>query len=362
MPDIKPFFYYSKDFVKLLYDLNITIVFSTYQAGKLIFVSSPTGQAIFKYAKNFKRPMGISVWENNLAVASRNYIEIYSRSDKLGKAFPPKPGFYDSIFVPQVKYFTGITDMHEVVFHNNEIWAVNTSFSCISRMSDHHHFIPAWQPRFIDNLVPEDRCHLNGLVMDNGKPQFVTMFDQSNHSNGWRDSPVDSGILYDCQNQEIILDKLSMPHSPVRHGDYLFFLQSATGEVMKYNLKSSKLERIIQLNSFLRGMDIYEDYLFIGASKMRESARKFSDLPITENSFAGIEIVNFKTNERVGALTYQDNISEIFEVQIIKNLSKPLMLTENDEGYDRCINCGDDLNYWLVEVDKMDNKTTMENR
>ena len=349
MSEVKPFFYYSKSFVKLLHELNLTLVFSTYQAGRLVFISSPSGDAIYKYAKNFKRPMGISVLDNKLAVASRNYVEIYSRSDKLGKAYPLKPNFHDSIFIPQAKFFTGITDMHEVTIDNGDVWAVNTSFSCITKMSENHHFIPVWQPNFISELVPEDRCHLNGLIMDNGVPQYVTMFDQSNESNGWRKSSIDTGVLYDCQKQVVVLDKLSMPHSPTKHGEFIFFLQSATGEVMQYNIKTKELKQVIQLNSFLRGMDIYGDYLFIGASKMRESSKTFKDLPITKNSFVGIEIVNYKTGRRVGGLNYTENISEIFEVQVIEKMNKPLMLTENDEGYDKCINCGEELNYWLVD-------------
>lgn len=352
MTDPKPFFYYTKSFVEILHRLNLTLVFSTYQAGKLIFVSSPTGEAIYKYAKNFKRPMGIDVSNNRLAIASRNFVEIYSKSEKLAKAFPPKPNFYDSFFTPQAKYYTGISDMHEISFSANELWAVNTSFSCITKMSDREHFVHIWKPDFITELAPEDRCHLNGLIMEDGVPQYVTFFDKSNENNGWRKTPIDTGVLYDCQKQEVVVDGLSMPHSPTMYGDDIFFLQSATGQVMKYNIKTKKTDQIIQLNSFLRGLDVYGDFLFIGASKMRKSSKTFKNLPITENSFAGIEIVNFKTGKRVAGLSYSENISEIFEVKVIKNMKMPFMLTENDEGYDRCINCGDDLNYWIVEEEK----------
>lgn len=353
MTDPKPFFYYSERFIKILNRLNVTLVFSTYQAGKLIFVSSPTGEAIYKYAKNFKRPMGVAVLNDRLAVASRNFVEIYSKSAKLAKAFPPKPNFYDSFFTPQAKYFTGISDMHEISFDSGELYAVNTSFSCITKMSDKNHFISVWQPDFITELAPEDRCHLNGLIMEEGAPKYVTFFDQSNENNGWRKTPVNTGVLYDCQKQKVLVDNLSMPHSPTKHGDDIFFLQSATGQVMRYNTKSKELNQIVQLNSFLRGLDVYGDFLFIGASKMRKSSKTFKELPISDNSFAGIEIVNYKTGKRVAGLSYTDNISEIFEVKVIEGMTKPIMLTENDEGYDRCINCGDDLNYWIVD-DKED--------
>lgn len=295
--------------------------------------------------------MGISVQGSKLAIASRNYIEVYSRSDKLGRTFPSKPNYYDTLFIPQAKYFTGIADMHEIAFDAGNIWAINTSFSCVVKMSEDHHFIPIWQPDFITELAPEDRCHLNGLIMENGQPKYVSMFDMSNTANGWRMGTFDSGVLYDCQKQVPLLTGLSMPHSPTRHGNLIFFLQSATGEVMRYNLTTKKLDVVIQLNSFLRGMAVYGDYLFIGRSKMRKSSKTFKDLPVANTSSAGIEIVNHQTNERVGGLNYSERISEIFEVQVLENLQVPLMLTENDEGYEKCINCGDDLNYWLVDED-----------
>ena len=345
----KPFFYYSERFAKLLHRLRITLVFSTYQAGKLIFVSSPSGKALYKYAKNFRRPMGIDVQNNKLAVASRDYVEIYSRADKLALAYPEKPGFFDALFVPQAKYFTGRTDMHEIIYHQDEIWAANTAFSCIVKMNDARHFTPVWQPDFITELAPEDRCHLNGLVVEEGKPAYVTFFDRSDTENGWRKTQIDTGMLYDCQRQQPLLEGLSMPHSPTKIANQIFFLQSATGEVMRYDLATGELHCIIRLNSFLRGIAVYDDYLFIGASKMRQSSKTFKDLPITKTSFAGIEIVNHQTGKRVGGLSYTDNISEIFAVRVIENAEVPFMLTENDKDYDTCINAGDDLNYWLVQ-------------
>jgi uncharacterized protein (TIGR03032 family) len=174
------------------------------------------------------------------------------------------------------------------------------------------------------------------------------MFDMNNEAHGWRKTPVNTGVLYDCQKQEPLLTGLSMPHSPTRHGNFIYFLQSATGEVMRYNITTKELEQVIQLGSFLRGMAIYDDFLFIGASKMRESSKSFKELPITNTSSAGLEIINHRTNQRVGGLNYTENVSEIFEVQVLENMQVPLMLTENDEGYEKCINCGDELNYWLV--------------
>lgn len=48
-------------------------------------------------------------------------------------------------------------------------------------------FVPRWQPRFVTDLVAEDRCHLNGLAMVGGKPKYVTALGQTNEPRGWKE-------------------------------------------------------------------------------------------------------------------------------------------------------------------------------
>ncbi|MDH5599588.1 MAG: TIGR03032 family protein, partial [Cyclobacteriaceae bacterium] len=228
--------------------------------------------------------------------------------------------------------------------------------SCISRMSDDYHFIPAWKPDFITELEPEDRCHLNGLVVKEGEPKYVTFFAKTDEANGWRKGGFETGMLYDAQQQKPVLDKLPMPHSPIYWNNSIYFLLSATGEVVKYDIEKQESKVIAQVDSFLRGLDIYDHYLFVGASKMRETSKSFKDLPIAKKSFAGIIIIDLITGETVGNLTYTDRISEIFSVRVITNMKLPILLSEKDEGYEKCIHCGDDLNYWLVDEEKNDTK------
>jgi uncharacterized protein (TIGR03032 family) len=60
---------------------------------------------------------------------------------------------------------------------------VNTLFSCLATVDEQVSFRPVWQPRFVTALRPEDRCHLNGLAMQEGRPRFVT-------AAGMTDAPV----------------------------------------------------------------------------------------------------------------------------------------------------------------------------
>jgi uncharacterized protein (TIGR03032 family) len=60
-----------------------------------------------------------------------------------------------------------MTQEHKLLF-------INTDFSCLATLRPGYSFEPLWQPPFISKLVAEDRCHLNGLAMQDGKPTYVT--------------------------------------------------------------------------------------------------------------------------------------------------------------------------------------------
>ena len=66
------------------------------------------------------------------------------------------------------------------------MWFVNTRFSCLCTPSDVYNFVPRWRPPFISALAPEDRCHLNGLGLVDGKPRYVTALGRSDEPAGWR--------------------------------------------------------------------------------------------------------------------------------------------------------------------------------
>ena len=58
-------------------------------------------------------------------------------------------------------------------------------------MSERHSFVELWRPPFISALVDEDRCHLNGLAMEEGRPRYVSAVSRSDTVDGWRDRRAD---------------------------------------------------------------------------------------------------------------------------------------------------------------------------
>lgn len=349
MNQSNPFFYYSNSFPKILKEIKSSLVYSTYQAGKLIFISSLNGTSIIKYAKNFKRPMGLAYdpTEKKLAIASKSSIDIFSTSTTISYNYPEAPKKYDAVFLPQATYNTGILDTHEIGWYEKNLWIVNTMFSNLASMDHATHFKKEWQPNFISKMLPEDRCHLNGLCFENGKPRYVTCFSDTDHAYGWKDVGYQEGKLIDIDSHEIVMDHLAMPHSPIIIGDEIFLIQSATGEVLKYNRKTKERTVLNQFDTFLRGMEIHKEYIFIGASKIRKGSTSFKNLPIDpESSFSGIIVLDKNTGKKVGGLTYTDHIKEIFSVKILPGIRSPALLTERDEYYNRAV-MAEGMNFWV---------------
>lgn len=343
-----PFFFYSDSLPRFLYDKKISIVFSTYQAGKIFFLSSVNGSNLQMYAKNFPRPMGIALEEGKMAIANKSRVDIFSRSGSLAHAFPPRPKHFDTLFVPQTTYYTGMADIHELNWGNEGLWAVNTAFSCLCKMDDRYSFKPQWKPEFITELAPEDRCHLNGLAMKDGKPFCVSVFDKTNTKEGWRNGKADTGMLINVETNEIIVDSLSMPHSPFYNDGKIYFLQSAIGGVFVYDLERKKLSQISKLTCFARGLDLFEDYLIVGGSKLRDTSSLFSGIAETiPDGLAGVYVINKYTGEQEARITFTENITEIFSVHIIKDTLRPAILTQNDEEAATFIMAPNNQCYWM---------------
>jgi uncharacterized protein (TIGR03032 family) len=120
---------------------------------------------------------------------------------------------------------------------------VNTRFACLSQVSDDYSFIPKWKPPFVSDIVPEDRCHLNGLAMVEGRPRYVTCLGQTDTPGGWRENKACGGVVVDVQSGEVILRGLSMPHSPRWHNDRLWLLNSGAGELWAVDVKTGRHDR-----------------------------------------------------------------------------------------------------------------------
>lgn len=324
---------YTPQIPELLLSLNCSIAITTYQAGKMVFISpNPDKERLTTLPRAFSKPMGMDIQGNRMLIALKDEIILLENSPELATHYPNKQGVYDSLWLPRVTYYTGQVDMHDVAFGSDSIYAINTSFSCLCKVDGNFNFKPIWQPPFIDKLVSEDRCHLNGMVLINGKPKYVSALGTTNTHQGWRDNIVEGGILMDVETNEIIIDKLAMPHSPRMYNNELYLLLSASGEFIQVNTKDKSYKVVKKFDGFCRGLSFYKDYAFIGFSKLRKNSSTFAKLSFSDKAnFAGIKIIHMPTGAEVGSIIYNTSVDEIYEVNILPEMIRPNILnTENE--------------------------------
>jgi uncharacterized protein (TIGR03032 family) len=322
---------YDKSVAELLKELKSVIAISTYQAGKLIFIGAENETSLYQTPISFRKPMGIALLDNKMAVATLDEIHIFSDSKVLAKRFPYSNKKFDSLYFPRATYYCGETDLHDINFGNGGLWAVNTKFSCISTYDINYSFTPRWKPPFITELEPQDRCHLNGMAMIDKTPAFVTALSKTNRRGGWRDNITKSGVVMKVPDGEIILENLAMPHSPRIINDELYLLLSATGEIIKCDVRNKTYDVISKVSGFIRGMSSYNNYLFVGLSKVRKTSKTFSKLPVADMSnHAGIVIIDLLSNKIIGEIKYQTTVEEIFDVQILPDTIKPGLINADD--------------------------------
>jgi len=317
---------YTANVPELLMKLNCSLAISTYQAGKVIFLSPKNEDHLVQLPRTFEKPMGIALQDDHdkMAVACKDEVIVFANSKGLASSYPKKNNTYDALYMPRVTYHLGQLDIHDLSWGEHGLFAVNTLFSCLISLDDNYNFTPYWIPPFIKGLTSEDKCHLNGMVMLDGKPKYVTAFNRGNSMQSWREGVTTDGVLIDVETNEIIADKLRMPHSPRMFNDELYLLFSATGEIVKVNTGNGSYEIVARINGFVRGMAHYKDFLFVGLSKLRQNSSSFARLEIAKKaSFAGIAIYHLPTGSLYGEIKYQSSVDEIYDIQVLPGKIRP---------------------------------------
>ena len=304
---------HSRDLADVLTKIGGSILISTYQAGKIATIDVVEDRVDLSF-HNYDRPMGMAIDSEGrrLAVATRDAVWFaYNRPDVASRLSPARAG----CFLTRSCHVTGQIQAHEIAW-GEELWVANTAFSCLCSLDEHHSFRPRWTPSFITELMPEDRCHLNGLAMHEGQPKYVTVLGESNSPEGWRVNKATSGCLIDVDANQIVARDLSMPHSPVIHGKMVLLLNSGNGSLILFDSKTKQVNQLARFPGYTRGLAVHRNWAMIGLSKIRESAT-FGGLPISDRRDSlkcGIAIINLTTGSLEGQFEFKSGVDEIFDV------------------------------------------------
>lgn len=315
--------------------LSLSLFVTTYQAQRILCFTTPNKERMSMLMRVFPRPTGFALEPDRMAMCSKNQIWFFSTTTELrdleGNAMP-----YDLYYVPRHSHVTGDIASHQVVWLKDELLIVNTRFSCLCTIDPAWSFVPGWKPRFITACVPEDRCHLNGVCLKDGKPQYATALGETNTKEGWRPNKAKGGILIDIPSGEIVARGLSMPHTPVFYRNRLWVLESGTGSLLVVDEKSGKTTTVCRLPGFLRGLSFVDRYAFVGLCKIREK-RTFGGLPIEERIAdlkCAIHVIDIQTGDSVAFIDFTKGIEELFDIQILQGPKNPHVIGFEEDTID----------------------------
>ena len=333
----------SRQFVPWLLEQNMSFVFTTYQAGKIFFIGlQPNGQlAVFE--RTLDRCMGLYAQDKSLYISTLYQLWRFENTLEAGEVYQE----HDAFYVPQMSYVTGDLDIHDITISNDSLIFVNTLFSCLGTVSPTHSFIPLWQPPFISKIAAEDRCHLNGLALRDGKPRYVTAVSTSDLAEGWREQRQKGGCVIDVQSDEIIATGLSMPHSPRYYQDRLWLHNSGTGDFGYLDLDSGEFIPIAFCPGYLRGLAFSGNFALVGLSKPREN-KTFSGLVLNDRlnqqnaqARCGLFVIDLQRGDIVHSLTIDGVVEELYDVVTLPKVRRPMALGFKSDEIRRVITIGE---------------------
>ncbi|MCB1687645.1 MAG: TIGR03032 family protein [Halioglobus sp.] len=315
--------------------LNISFAFTSYQSNSLYLIGRNTQGGINIHQSAMPKPMGLSLDPGGGLTLSGAYQilrfqNVLEPDQRINHAF-------DACYVPRVVHITGHLDAHDVgVDKRGRAVFVNTRYNCIATTSERHSFEPLWKPPFISALIDEDRCHLNGMALEDGEPRYVTAVSASDTIDGWRDRRADGGVVIDMLSNEIICRGLSMPHSPRMHNGELWLLNSGTGElgVVQRGVDGGegRFEPKVFCPGFLRGLAFYDNFAFVGLSKPRY--KRFEGLALEQKlkdadsePWCGVQIIDLNTGTCVDWLRIDGDLAELYDLEVIPGVVAPMAVS-----------------------------------
>jgi uncharacterized protein (TIGR03032 family) len=316
----------SRQFTDWMREQSLSLAITTYQAGKLLLLGSQASGRLSVFERTFNRCLGL--WSDGQTIWMTSLYQVW-RFDNVLISGQTASG-YDRIYVPQVGYTTGDLDIHDIAVEDTgRVVFVNTLFGCLATLSDAYSFVPLWKPPFLSRLAAEDRCHLNGLALENGRVRYVTAASQSDVADGWRDRRHDGGCVIDVQTNDIVCAGLSMPHSPRVHCDKLWLLNSGTGYFGYVNRGTGVFEQVAFCPGYARGLSFHGNYAIVGISKSRQN-RTFSGLDLDLNLRAldadarcGIHVIDLTTGDVVHWVRFEGVIHELYDIVTLPSVVRP---------------------------------------
>jgi uncharacterized protein (TIGR03032 family) len=334
----------SRHFAGWLREQGLSLAFSTYQAGKLFLIGlQPETERLSIFERTFNRSMGLWASPQTLYLSTLYQIWRFENALENGQ----RHDGYDRVYVPRVAWTSGDLDVHDVACEEGgRVLFAATLFNCVGTISQTHSFVPVWRPAFVSALAPEDRCHLNGIALRDGRLRYATCVSRSDAIDGWREHRADGGIVIDTVSNEVVAAGLSMPHSPRWYAGRLWVHDSGTGHFGYVDLARGRFEKIAFCPGYLRGLAFHREFAVMGLSLPR-GEHALTGLPLDENLRArktearcALQIVNLKSGNIAHWLRIDGVVRELYDVAVLPGVMRPMAIGFKSDEIQRIVSVG----------------------
>ncbi len=208
---------------------------------------------------------------------------------------------------------------------------------CLATLSETQAFKPLWKPAFVSRLAPEDRCHLNGLALEDGRVRYVTCCSTGDAIESWRGprQQRDGGVLIDIESGAVVAEGLSMPHSPRVAGEAIYLVESGRGALVRIDRASGRREDVALCPGFARGLAFCGRYAVVTISLPRSAPLEMFDLMQAlkargASPWRGQLIVDLTNGDIVEWLRIEGDVMELFDVAVLPEMRCPRGLGPGD--------------------------------
>lgn len=310
--------------------LGFSLVMGTRSTGDLHLVCANKGGGVNLHIQKFPLCMGIATHQNQLWVACATDVRQYTDTLQHPEVNSTE---FERCYVPRSLHFTGDLDVHEMaVNRHGQLLMVSSKYSAVLTPSNTHSATEIWRPDFISALRPEDRCHLNGLCLEDGNLKYVTLFARADEAAGWRKVPFEKGEVLDVTTGDAVCEGLVQPHSPRLYKGQLYVLNSGAGEFGRVDLNTGRFENIAYVAGYGRGLSFVGDYAVFGVSRPRTDdyipGLKLHDRlrAMKTQDRCALIAVHLHTGEVIEGIQFHGAVRELFDTHVIENCRNVSMM------------------------------------
>jgi uncharacterized protein (TIGR03032 family) len=323
---------------------QVSLAFTTYQTGKLFLLGRGPEGKLAVFERTFNRAMGLCSDGQTLWLSTLYQLWRFENLLRPGELYQG----HDRLYVPKVANTTGDLDIHDVAIdHTGRPVFVATGFGCIATVAERSSFTPLWRPPFLSRLAAEDRCHLNGVALADGRPRYATAVSTSDVVDGWRDRRQNGGVVLEIPDGRVIASGLSMPHSPRLYRGRLWLHNSGTGHFGSIDSAGGTFAPLTFCPGYLRGLAFVGDHAVVGLSRPRED-KTFGGLPLageldrrSADARCGLLIIDLKSGDVAHWLRVEGLVRELYDVAVLPQVVRPMALGFKSDEIERLIAIGE---------------------